>query len=249
MPDDTVDLSWFLDKLAGSGEPAALREGLEALARRDDLPAPVRGAASRLLQRGDLAPQREAIRELSELLECLGRLATGTGTVATFSFVPATPRETAGGPPCILGEHHVTLRVANIERSVHFYTQVLGFRQVRPNIAPPHTAILTRGPWVLGLYAHTRFRGGPPPQHRYSTDHAGLHHLAFALGSPAEVDAAAAWLDTNGVLHKPVAPGAFPDSRLLTFYDPDGIPLEYYFLDAARAELYGLTLAGAPEQR
>jgi len=64
--------------------------------------------------------------------------------------------------------------------------------------------------------------------------------LAFALGSAAEVDAASAWLDSNGVRRKPVSDGFTPGSRYVTFYDPDGIPLEFYYMDAVYADLYGV---------
>lgn len=38
----------------------------------------------------------------------------------------------------------------------------------------------------------------------------------------------------------PVSDGFTPGSRYVTFYDPDGIPLEYYYMDAAYANVYGV---------
>ncbi|HEY8768494.1 MAG TPA: VOC family protein [Dehalococcoidia bacterium] len=77
----------------------------------------------------------------------------------------------------------------------------------------------------------------------YEVGRAGLHHLAFALGSAEEVDDAAVWLDQHNVRRKKVRPGFTPGSRFVTFYDPDGIPCEYYYMDAAYADLYGMEVS------
>jgi hypothetical protein len=42
------------------------------------------------------------------------------------------------------------------------------------------------------------------------------------------------------VHHKPVSNGFTSGSRYVTFYDPDGIPLEFYNMDAAYADVYGV---------
>jgi hypothetical protein len=42
------------------------------------------------------------------------------------------------------------------------------------------------------------------------------------------------------VHHKPVSNGFTSGSRYVTFYDPDGIPLEFYYMDAAYADVYGV---------
>jgi hypothetical protein len=50
------------------------------------------------------------------------------------------------------------------------------------------------------------------------------------------------WLDSHGVRRKPVSDGFTPGSRYVTFFDPDGIPLEFYYMDAAYAEVYGVDI-------
>lgn len=96
----------------------------------------------------------------------------------------------------------------------------------------------------MGLIASIHRASDPrthePPSAAYEVDRAGLQHLSFALASAAEVDAAAAWLDANHVAHHPVSDGFTLGSRYVTFYDPDGIPLEFYYMDAAYADVYGV---------
>jgi glyoxylase I family protein len=133
------------------------------------------------------------------------------------------------------------LRVTDLNRSARFYTEVVGLREhVRSKVQ----VILTCGQWQMGMVASVHRASDPRTDDRpripYNVNHAGLQHLAFALGSAAEVDAAATWLDAHGVRRMPVSDGFTPGSRYVTFYDPDGIPLEYYFMDAAYADLYGV---------
>jgi len=209
----------------------------------------VRILAKRVLDETDPRTQSHLLQAWLERRRIIERKPTGVPFVVTGSGgASRLPSSVPNAPPQILGEHHVTLRVTNLERSVDFYVDVLGFGQISVGIAsmnvgitaPARQAFLTCGPWVLGLYNTTRYRRGNPPHAAYSADVAGLHHLAFALGSADEVDVAAAWLDAHGVVRKPVSAGmAAPGSRFLTFYDPDGIPLEYYYMDMAYAELYG----------
>ena len=152
----------------------------------------------------------------------------------------SAPRE---GRPSVIGESHIQLRVTNLDRAARFYTEVVGLREhVRSKVQ----VILTCGSWQMGLIASVHrasdARTDEPPRAEYDVHHAGLQHLAFALGSAAEVDAASAWLDSQGVRHKPVSDGFTPGSRYLTFYDPDGIPLEYYYMDAVYADVYGVEI-------
>lgn len=153
------------------------------------------------------------------------RAPSGRPVVIVASTVHPSVTSAHAGRPSILGESHVQLRVMDLDRSARFYTEIVGFRA---HTRSSWQVILTCGTWCMGLVASVRRGYHNPPRDPYDVARAGLQHLAFALGSAAEVDAAAAWLDTHGVTRKPVTAGYTPGSRFVTFYDPDGIPLEYY---------------------
>ncbi len=98
---------------------------------------------------------------------------------------------------------HVRLTVTDIERSRQFYESVFGWPVLLevPENADEATrnqlsflfggVIYDLGGTLLGLR--------PVATDRFDEDRAGLDHIAFRLGSKAELDAAAAHLDEVGV--------------------------------------------------
>ena len=123
---------------------------------------------------------------------------------------------------------HVRLTVTDIERSRQFYESVFDWPVLLevPENADEATrnqlsflyggVIYDLGGMLLGLR--------PVATDRFHENRCGLDHIAFRLGSKAELDAAAAHLDEVGVQHQPVKD--IGPSYILEFRDPDNIALE-----------------------
>jgi glyoxylase I family protein len=125
------------------------------------------------------------------------------------------------------GVHHVDLVVSSIERSLPFYTGLLGplgyYRVSEVEGERGETIWYIGGPGTaIGLReAQSEFE----PYDRYGV---GLHHLAFEADSREQVDDRAAWVRTQGVVieNEPQEYAYIPGYYATFFYDPDGLKLE-----------------------
>lgn len=127
--------------------------------------------------------------------------------------------------PGVSGIHHVGLTVTDLDRSVAWYTSVLGAEGIsRFDIGPMSKAMVRLGPVTLSLTSHGAGAvGGPFDEHR-----AGLDHLSLAVPDIAALRTWASRLDRAGVEHSDVVKGA--SGSLIAFRDPDNIALEFYTL-------------------
>ena len=116
--------------------------------------------------------------------------------------------------------HHIRLTVTDVARSTEFYTQVLGFQVAREI---PTGVLLRNGSVILGL-GPAFDPGASPPDDRFNENRVGLDHLAFAVSSYADLEAAIVMFDARGISH-----GEIKDigvAHVLAFRDPDNIQLE-----------------------
>lgn len=120
--------------------------------------------------------------------------------------------------------HHAAIICGDYPRSKRFYTEVLGLQVLAEHHRPE------RDSWKLDLALPD---GGqvelfsfpdPPPRPSYP-EARGLRHLAFAV---ADVEAAKAHLEAQGVAVEPVRLDPYTQRRYTFFADPDGLPLELY---------------------
>ncbi len=116
---------------------------------------------------------------------------------------------------------HVHLKVADLERAIAFYRDVLGFAlQQRYG---DQAAFLSAGGYHHHIGLNTwESRGGTPAPH----GHAGLYHVAFLYPDRAALGAALAQVLASGVELDGAADHGV--SEAVYFRDPDGNGIEIY---------------------
>ena len=125
------------------------------------------------------------------------------------------------------GVHHVDLVVSSIERSLAFYSELLGplgFHRVSEVEGERGESI-----WYLsGPGTSVGLREVQSESGDYDRYRIGLHHLAFEAVSRGDVDERAAWLRAQNVEleSEPQEYTYIPGYYAVFFYDPDGLKLE-----------------------
>jgi glyoxylase I family protein len=121
------------------------------------------------------------------------------------------------------GVHHFRLTVSDVDRSVRFYTSVLGFKKLM-DLDPG--AFLSNGSVGLGIGPHP-FPDRALKGDRFDENRIGLDHLSFAVASRKALDDAARVLDAHGVAHSEIRDlGEAFGICILVFRDPDNVQLE-----------------------
>ena len=126
--------------------------------------------------------------------------------------------------PEITGIAHVELSVRDLERSVAWYTKLLGARDVwrGSNKTYGISACAIYEPKSKMVFAFTRHEEQEPEA--FSPRRPGLDHVSFGVADRAALEEWVAHLDALGIAHSPIQDDHQPPS--VTFTDPDGIALE-----------------------
>ena len=126
------------------------------------------------------------------------------------------------------GIHHVDLVVSSIERSLPFYTELLGplgFHRVSEVEGERGETI-----WYVGGPGTTvgLREAQTPAAAEYDRYSVGLHHLAFEAPSRVHVDERAQWLRARGAQleSEPQEYTYTTGYYAVFFFDPDGLKLE-----------------------
>jgi catechol 2,3-dioxygenase-like lactoylglutathione lyase family enzyme len=125
------------------------------------------------------------------------------------------------------GVHHVDLVVSSIERSLPFYSELLGplgyhgVTEVEGERG--ETIWYLWGPGTTVGLREAQLKSEPYDRYRV-----GLHHIAFEAASRDDVDERADWAATQDVEieSEPQEYTYLPGYYAAFFYDPDGLKLE-----------------------
>jgi glyoxylase I family protein len=124
----------------------------------------------------------------------------------------------------ISGFHHVVLTVRDVERSAHWYQDLLGFTEVLARdsddarlraLAHPPSGI------VLGLRQPVGSDGQPFDEIR-----TGMDHVAFRVATVAELESWQDELSRRNMAFSPIAQTSM--GSVIVLRDPDNIQLELY---------------------
>jgi len=127
----------------------------------------------------------------------------------------------------LLGFSHVSLSVRDREASARWYSEVFGFEVLERLAAERFDEIvLLHRPtgMVLCLQQHHANRG-----EAFDPARTGADHVAFRVGSRAELDEWAERLAVLGVQHSPVTDRDY--GAVLCLRDPDRFQLELFHRD------------------
>ncbi|TMS50947.1 VOC family protein [Mycobacterium sp. DBP42] len=130
-----------------------------------------------------------------------------------------------------LATGHVGINVTDLDRSVDFYRNALGFEPLAVNTEGGHRYAFLGTNGTLRLTLWQQSNG------RFSTETPGLHHLSFEAASLDEVrtvEAALKVLGTQFAHDGVVAHGESTASGGIFFTDPDGTRLEVYAPNGAQ---------------
>lgn len=120
--------------------------------------------------------------------------------------------------------HHIAIICQDYEVSKRFYTKILGLSVLgeycRAERQSYKLDLALNGQYVIELFSFP-----DPPQRPSRPEALGLRHLAFAV---ADIDAAVARLNEEGVVTEPIRVDEHTGRRFTFFADPDDLPLELY---------------------
>ena len=131
------------------------------------------------------------------------------------------------------GIHHVAINVRDLERSVQWYADVLGFAPLFPYDTADFDRRIMRHPSgvVIGLTRHRHADADAD----FSERRTGLDHLALGVDGVEGLEQWAKRLDAAGVQHSGISVTPTTGSALISFHDPDNIALEFYVAQGATA--------------
>ena len=125
--------------------------------------------------------------------------------------------------PATLGIHHLGLTVSQLEASARFFTDILGWQEVRRDESYP-AIFVSDGQIMLTLW-----QARVQPTREFNKDtQVGLHHLALQVTDKAQLDSLYQMLVENKIDIE-FAPERLRDGPMqhMICYEPSGLRIEF----------------------
>lgn len=120
--------------------------------------------------------------------------------------------------------HHIAIICSDYNKSLDFYTKVLGFKIVAENYREDRFSykvdLALNDDYVIELFSFP-----DPPKRLTNPEATGLRHLAFEVN---DLDAAVQELENLNISHENIRIDEYTSKRFFFFKDPDGLPIELY---------------------
>lgn len=123
------------------------------------------------------------------------------------------------------GFHHVAVTIRDLDASVAWYRDLLGFRELFTEDAPDRRACVMTfpdGSSGVGLVEYPTVPWVP-----FDPRRSGLDHLAFTVATLDGIRDWASQLTDAGIVHSGVI--EVPSGAIVNFKDPDGIALALFW--------------------
>jgi catechol 2,3-dioxygenase-like lactoylglutathione lyase family enzyme len=118
------------------------------------------------------------------------------------------------------GIHHIGLRCTNMDNTIQFYRDILGFTMV---LNTPELVAFTIGPVLIAFKKATASTGTV-----FTPFNIGLDHVALACETEEELNRVAKELSAAGVDNTGVKLDETLQKLYVAFKDPDRIQWEFY---------------------
>jgi glyoxylase I family protein len=132
--------------------------------------------------------------------------------------------------PPLTGFHHFSPTVRDVEKSVEWYTRVLGLQRLPGefphwgNEQTGHAVVMMNPETGVIIGVHRHEANGGETAHESRT---GLDHMAFGVAEHSDLGTWTSWLDEQGVEHSGVIDVTDPMTfSTVVFRDPDNVQLE-----------------------
>ncbi|MBB3663898.1 MULTISPECIES: VOC family protein [Prauserella salsuginis group] len=124
------------------------------------------------------------------------------------------------------GLQHIAITVSDLERSTKWYSALFGADPVLDEDEEGgrfhHAVYALDGGTLLGLHTHQGRESGD----RFVEERTGLDHIAFGVGSHADLERWAQKLTELGIAHDGIKKAHYGSG--VSFRDPDNIALEFF---------------------